>query len=140
MVKRLRWNAAFRLFNEEFITISLASLIKVYAFDLSNFFESFSSFFALLLLTSTILTPFFVTKWLWKMHAKGFDRLLDEKHRQKWGSLTLDLYVRDKMALLFTLVFMVRRLVLAFIIVGLSRWSFFQVQVITNLNCFTLIY
>ena len=44
------------------------------------------------------------------------------------------------MALLFNFVFMIRRLLLAFIIVGLPRWSYFQVQVITNLNIFALIY
>ena len=44
------------------------------------------------------------------------------------------------MALLFNLIFMVRRLIIAFIIVGLPRWSWFQVQVITNLNIFSLIY
>ena len=75
--KQLKWNAAFRLFNEEFITISLACLVKLYTLDFTNLYEAFISLFAILVLISTILTPILVTKWLWKMHAKGHLRLLE---------------------------------------------------------------
>ena len=74
---KLRWNACMRLFNEEYLTLSLACMIKVAALDFSNWYEAFSSVFAILLLLVAIVSPFVVTKWLWKMHAKGHHRLLE---------------------------------------------------------------
>ena len=136
----LCWNYPFRLLNEEYITISLACMIKANALDYSTVYESVSSSFALLLLALTLLTPFIVTRWLWRIHSKCTDCLEDETFQKRWGTWTLDLRTTDRMALLFTLVFMARRSILAFIIIGLPRWSWLQIQVILNLNTFAMIY
>ena len=134
------WNAAIRMMSEEYITVSLACMIKVYAYNFSNFYEAFSSTFAMCMLLALAMFPFLVTRWLWKLHAQSFLILSEKEFTKKYGSLTLDLYARNKGALAFNFVFMVRRLFLVFIIVGLPKWSYFQVQVITNFNTFALIY
>ena len=51
--------------------------------------------------------------------------MTSEAFESKWGSLTLELNVQDKMALGFTFFFMLRRLLLVFIIVGMPKISWF---------------
>ena len=66
------------------------------------------------------------------MSSKSFE--------QKWGSLTLDLQIKNRSALLFTLFFMVRRWVVAFVIVAFPRYNWLQVIIITNSNVLSIAY
>ena len=102
-------------------------MIKIFAIDFSNYFESFSSVFAISLLILTIAFPILATRFVWKKHTEAIGSMQEEEFKMKWGSLTLELYVKSKMGLLFTMVFMGRRWILAFIIVALPRWSWLQV-------------
>ena len=69
--RRVYWNHFLRLFAEEYIVISLACMIKMNAFDLSNYYECFNSVFALLLLLFTVIFPLSVSRFLWKKHSEG---------------------------------------------------------------------
>ena len=48
-----------------------------------------------------------------------------EAFESRWGSLTLELNVEDRMALGFTFFFMLRRMLLVIIIVAMPRISWF---------------
>lgn len=123
--KMIYWNHFIRFFNEEYITITLACLIKLFAIDFSNFYEGFCSLFALSMFLTTLIFPILATKFLWKVHKNNYEEMNQASFMEKWGSLSLDLYVKEKMALLFTLFFMIRRWLVAFIIIGLPKWSYF---------------
>ena len=123
----LCWNYPLRLLTEEYMTISLACMIKVNALDYSNFYEALTSTFAILLLTLTIVSPFIITKWMWTIQAKCLDCLEDETFSKRWGAWKLDIRAEDKYALMFTLVFMLRRSALAMIIIGLPRLTWLQI-------------
>ena len=134
------WNGFIRLFNEEYMTITLACMIKAYTLDFSNYYETFLSIIALLGMALAIAFPLIVTKFLWRLHAQDPHIMRDDTFKSKWGELTQELQVNDRMALLFTLYFMSRRLFIVFIIVGMPRISWFQVQVIINLNTASILY
>ena len=63
--KMLVYNSFIRLFNEEFITITLACMIKLYALNFSNWYESLSSAFAIVVIIFAIEFPIAATKFLW---------------------------------------------------------------------------
>ena len=54
-----------RIFVEMYIMIILACLIKIYAIDFTNAFESLSSIFGITLLLSTIALAISATVFLW---------------------------------------------------------------------------
>ena len=138
--KKIFHNMLIRFFTEEYITLTLACLIKVYATDFSNFYEGGNTVFAYCILILTVLFPMIASVKLWKLHKRDWEVMNQDAFKAKWGALTLDLRVNDKFALLQTLAFMSRRWILAFIIVGLPRWNWLQVQTIMNLNVSSLIY
>ena len=106
---------------EEYIVIALACLIKIYAFDVSTYYECISSLFAFSLLVITLVFPILAAKFLWAKH--GSETLRNMTFKEKWGSLILDLQLRNKEALFFTTLFMVRRWLLALTIVALVPWN-----------------
>ena len=62
------WNYFIRLFIEEYIVISMACLIKLYALDLTNYFEGFNSIFSIALLVIILGVPILVWRFLYKKH------------------------------------------------------------------------
>ena len=136
--KKIFWNYYIRLFIEEYIVISMACMIKLFALDISNYFERFSSIFTVLLLIVVLGFPVFVWRFLYKRHEQ--EVLFDSTFNERWGSLTLDLALRYKSPLLFQVVFMGRRWLLAFIIVALPRWNWAQIQLILFSNSLMMIY
>ena len=55
--KKVFWNHFIRLYIQEYIVICLSCLIKLYAFDLSNFYEILNSILALILFMMTVVVP-----------------------------------------------------------------------------------
>ena len=141
--KKVFWNHFIRLFIEEYMLICLACLIKLYAFDLSNFYEVLNSIFALFLFILTIVFPILVLLFLLKQYKAGNlskDHHQHDQFRQKWGSLVLDLQIREKESLFFTTTFMARRWIVALIIVALVQMSWAQIQLTVFLNTLAMIY
>ena len=138
VMKSTFWNQFIRLFIEEYLVISMAALIKLHALDFSNLFEFCSSIFAIILMLVILVFPVFTWKFLYKHHRK--EDITEEKFKEKYGSLTPDLQVHDKEALLFQVTFMLRRVSLTLLIVSLSRWNWAQIQLIIFLNSLMLIY
>ena len=67
--RKIFWNHFIRLFIEEYIILSMVCLIKIYALDFTNYFESISSVFAIFLLTVVLVFPLFVWRFLYNRHA-----------------------------------------------------------------------
>ena len=141
--KKVFWNHFIRLYIQEYIVICLSCLIKLYAFDLSNFYEILNSILALILFMMTVVVPLIAILFLLRQHKAGNldrDNPKYSSFRQKWGSLTLDLQIREKESLFFTTVFMVRRWLVAITIVTLVDYNWAQVQITVFLNVLVMIY
>ena len=114
----LYWNTFIRLFIEEYQVIAIASLIKLYAIDFTNVFESIISIIGILLIASTITVPFYTWHYLFKQSS-----MVGQNY--KVSSLNSDLQHDDKNAQLFNVIFMIRRVVIAVNIVVFTRYSYF---------------
>ena len=64
-LRKIVWNSYIRLFIEEYLIITIAALIKMYALDFSTTFEAVSSCLAIVLMVTTILSPFVVRGFLY---------------------------------------------------------------------------
>ena len=82
------WNGFIRLFNEEYITITLACMIKAYTLDFSNYYEAFLSAISIFGMVLAIVFPLLVTKFLWRLHAMDPDIMKVDTFKFKWGELT----------------------------------------------------
>ena len=117
--KLIYWNAFIRLFIEEYQVIVIACLIRMYAVDFSTAFEGFSTIFGVIGMVIVLMCPIAVWKFLFG-HFKRND------FSDSYGSLFSDLQVHDSKAMLFNVAFMIRRIVIAFLIVSLSDYNYFQ--------------
>ena len=81
------WNAYIRLFNEEYMTITIGCMIKAYTLDFSNYYEAFSSVISLLGLVFAIAFPIAATKFLWRLHTMNPDIMRIDTFKFKWGEL-----------------------------------------------------
>ena len=78
-IKKKTFNSWFiRILEEEYITITLGCLIKIYAIDFTNAYEGVSSTFAIVLLLTTIAFPISVTIFLWKIHKEDPNIMLEQ--------------------------------------------------------------
>ena len=76
--QEMYWNYFIRLLLEGCIAISLSCMVKLYALDFSNLYESFSSIFALAMLLTVLLFPLIATRFLWKLHRNNYEVMLNE--------------------------------------------------------------
>ena len=113
--EKVFWNHFVRLFLEEYIIICLACLIKLTALDTSTPYEIFSSCYAIGLLIMVVTFPIFVTWFLHKKHSSNSITMRD--FMKRWGSLVLDLNVKEKQSLYFSFIFMLRRWIMAITVV-----------------------
>ena len=121
--KGIIWNAYIRFFIEEYIAISIAGLLKVYSLDFNNWYETVSSIFAIILLILAIIAPIVVWKVLYKKHEEG--KVWDEEFTEKYGAMHEGVQQKEKGALLFHVVFMIRRFTLACAIVMTTNKTYF---------------
>ena len=76
-----------------------------------------------MVMTIWVLTfPILIVKYLY-LDTRTVDR---KEFRSKYGSLTLDLQLREKPAILYNVVFMVKRIIFALIIVTMPEFSWGQ--------------
>ena len=116
-----------RLYIEEYIAISIAGLLKLYALDFDNWFETVSSIFGIILILSAVVAPIIIWRVLYTKHEK--DEVWSDEFVEKYGALHEGIQQRDKGALLFHVVFMIRRLTLALAIVAAANHNFYQTMI-----------
>ena len=71
---------------------------------------------------------------------KKFDMLNNSAFEQKFGSYYLDLNVNDKLALIYNMLFMFRRLLFSAIAILVAQWPILQIFSCVMSNIFMLIY
>lgn len=89
-----------RIVLEGYIEISLCCLVNLYSLNWANVFQSFSSLFALLVILTILTFPFAVTVVL-------------IKKSDKYSSLYEGIRTESKLALLYNIFFVLRRLLFA---------------------------
>ena len=68
--KIIFWNTILRFWLEEFLTISIANLIKLYALDFTNWYEFLMSASSIASMIMIIATPYIIYRFLKKNHEK----------------------------------------------------------------------
>jgi hypothetical protein len=81
---------------------------------------------ALLILTVLFLLPFGVWALLWRRQAT----LAQEESKTRFGSTYMELRLNSRTALLYNVIYMLRRQLFAFTAIFLKSWPFAQVQVV----------
>ena len=72
-IKKKAFNSWFiRILSEMYITIVFACLIKMYAIDFSNWYESFCSTYAIAVLLVTMTFPIIASIFLLKKHKEDW--------------------------------------------------------------------
>ena len=120
---------------EEYLTITIVVLIKLYALDFSNWFEVLSSVLAIVLGVLVIFAPFWIWHFLYKHHV----RMKEKKFVVKYGSLVDGLTHRKKTALLYGVIFILRRIFMALFIIVIPSLNWLQTQLMVLLCSFVII-
>ena len=127
--KKIFWNSFLRSSLEGYLEIVIAIILRVTTYSFKSFTESASSVAGFTLLFLAVAYPVYV----WVLLFRNFDEKVKPKNegmalqvqipivrtqefKQKYGSLTEDLNLRSKLALIYQVIFMFRRLGLALII------------------------
>ena len=113
--KKLFWTTFIRSTLENFIMLCIANLIKLYSLSWSSFMESATSIYALLIVIFLTACPFAARAFLNKKFDQGL--IHDETFQQKYGEIIKNCHGRDKGSLLFNIFFMLRRIIMACLIV-----------------------
>ena len=109
---------------EEYLTICIVLLLKLCAIDFTNWFESTSSLFALMMVTLAISLPIWIWKFLSKHHQKIY--LQDRKFRKLYGPFIDGQEHRRKMSTLYNVNFTLRRIGYAILIVMVPHYNWLQ--------------
>ena len=93
-------------------------MIKLLALDFSNGFEAISSAFAIILGLLVLAYPI----WIWRFLYKNYKLVNTNKFHTRYSSLVDGLTFRYKEALLYAVIFLLRRAELALLIVMLPNY------------------
>ena len=104
--------------------LSISYTIKLYALSFGNFKETFISLYSVAVVLLLIAVPYLARKFLYRHYDAG--TLKTEEFKSKYGEWVNLVNLNWKPALLFNVVFMARRALMAFIIVVLVRWNWLQ--------------
>ena len=85
--------------------------------------DKFSSIFAITVFVVVFFFPLFVWWLLWTR----FDKLNDELSIIRYGSMYLELKTDSKTALLYNIIYMLRRLMFATVAILFGNWPFAQI-------------
>ena len=116
------WNAFIRYWLEEYLTICIASIIKLYGLDYTNWYEGSLSTAALMSLCAISLTPINI----WVFLYRNYQLIRSEEFIRKYGSLTDGLQGYEKSAMLYHVAFTVRRIAFAILIVIVPHYNWLQ--------------
>ena len=120
---KMYYNMYIRFGLEAYLELALVSSIRFKKYSFSDANEKFHSFFATTLYLGILLYFSFSIYFL----QTRFASLKTEAIQKRYGALYLGLETKRKMALLFPCFFMLRRLILAWILVYWSQKNYFQV-------------
>ena len=117
------WNLYLRYLMEVFLELALSSLIRIQSFDFKTVADSVLTFYAMILLLILVFYAVQTALFLRKNHAN----IRLQNFKNKYGALVQGLQYREKTAMFYPTVFMVRRGIFALTIVYLSKLNVFQI-------------
>ena len=123
-LKFVYYNIYLRFILEAYLELSLASLLRIRAFNFSTVRDTVLTVFSFLIFTLLTALILITITGLRKYHTK----IKETQFINKYGALVLGLQVREKSAMFQPSVFMLNRLIYALIIIMLSNQSYFQIQ------------
>lgn len=135
--KVLFFNAYIRFLLEAYLELSLTCLIRFQAFSFSTPSEKFHSTFVVLMFVTLVLFVAFALFYL----QMNFSKLsAADGPKMRLGGLYLGIRTTERSAILSPVVFLVRRLTFAAILVTWSQRSYFQIQAIIFQCSLVMIY
>ena len=158
--QNLFWNSFIRPGLESYTEIIMALAIRLLAFNLVTASDGISSIIAVVLFITAMIAPIITYFFLYKMYRKPMNDRLDKQltmsqssithvsymkskeFNDKFGSLTLNLNVRKQGALLYNVIFMLRRIAILFIIFVPPLFGFSHQQrlLLIILECYVFFY
>ena len=123
---KLYFNVYIRFGLEAYLLLCLSSMIRLENYKLDDSSERFHSSFALTILFGLLVYLCFSLLFL----QINFPNLKSDRMSKRYGDLYLGLQTRERAALLFPFVFMLRRLLYTGILVLWSGRNYFQIQTI----------
>lgn len=124
LVSRVFWNSYIRFGLEAYLEFAISSMIRLKNFDFETASDKFHSIFSVLIGIFLISFIIFVTVHL----QREFKNLAKPENIQKYGDLYLGLDTRKRTAMMVAVLFMLRRLLYAGVLVYLVNRSCFQIQ------------
>ena len=122
MNARFYWNTYIRFGLEAYLELSICALIKfVGPFSLENGSEIFFLFASIFIIVS-IFAMFIIGVLVPQLH---FKKLGTKEFEERFGDLTLGINLKSRAAVLFPVIFMLRRVLYAGIMVCLISRSYF---------------
>ena len=118
--KKLYWNLYLRFFLETFLELAISGFVRVKVFRITNVTETLLTMFAVLLLL--ILVSYMIGSKVFL--NRKFDIIKTQSFKDRYGALTLGLYHRDRSAMYYPSVFMLRRFLLAALFVLLVNSNY----------------
>ena len=124
--KVIYWNLYLRFFLEAFLELSIVSLLRLRFIKATTLTETILSIYAVFILVMLSGYMGGIVPFLRYKHE-----LIDTDYfKDRFGALTLGLQQRDKSAMLYPFVFMLRRFIFSTMVVFLSFANYFQIQIL----------
>ena len=121
--EKVYWNLYLRYLIEVFLELTLSSLIRLQSFDFKTVVDSILTSYAAILLIILVFYAVQAAVFLRTNHTI----IRQENFTHKYGALVQGLQYREKTAMFYPTVFMIRRGIFALTIVYLSKLNFFQI-------------
>ena len=128
------WNMFLRLFIEGYLEFSITSLMNLYNLRWDSKSDAFSSIFSILIFVWIFFFPILVWVLLWK----NFNHLKDQTQINTIGTIYIELRQDSKMALLYHVFYMLRRLYFSLLVFVFRDQPSIQVQLFV-FHCIMLI-
>ena len=119
----LFWNMFLRMFLEGYIEYSITSIMNLYNTKWDSRSDIFSSIFSIIIFTWIFFFPFLIWTLLWTK----FDKLKDQNLINTIGTTYIGLRQDSKLALLYHVIYMLRRLVFSFLVFIFRNHSYLQI-------------
>ena len=134
--RKLVWNYFIRITLETALEVLIASMIRSYSLNFSDWAESLSTVFAVSSTVILVLAIGAIPCFLYKRR----DILRRKKFQEKYGSLVLDLKTKQMAPLFYQSFFLARRVLLASLIVYADKYPNAQIMSNTLACVFQMMY
>ena len=134
--KKLFWNTFIRSSLQAYIKVLVVYLSMALVLEFSSFSSSLSSIVVILVLSTLILLPIFYTAIL----SKNREVLHESVIKDKIGSLYLGIKVKSSQQYLYSILFLVRRLIYGAMLISLQNMPVFFSMGLIQLNMMYLYY